>query len=188
MRLFALLLLLLGAAACTAREQKEKGTPPPPPAARVQLAPELRGTLADGGDFALDKLHGDGVVLVFYRSAYCGLCRQRLIALAKHQKAYGDLDMKLVAITVDPPALAHWAVEAFKLDFPVVSTDRATFARWGLWPQEAPAPYPGTFILGPEGEIRFSHVGRAASERASDASLLFTLRSLATTPLPPSSR
>jgi peroxiredoxin len=186
MRLFALLPLLFGVAACAPKEQKEKGTPGP--AARVQLAPELHGTLADGSKFALEELHGDGVVLVFYRSAYCGLCRRRLIALAAHRKAYADLGMQLVAITNDPPALARWAAEQFKLDFPVVSTDRATFARWGLWPQEARAPYPAAFILGREGEVRFSHVGRAASERDSDASLLFTLRSLAATPLPASSR
>lgn len=149
------------------------GSPAPP-----TVAPPLRGTLADGKSFDLHELRGDRVVLIFYRTAYCGLCSQQLRALAADKKLYSRLDAKVVAITQDPPELIRRTAQILDLDFPIVSVDRPTLTRWGVWPDGARTPRPAAFIVAENGEIIFHQIGQSAADRASDATIAFTLRAL----------
>jgi hypothetical protein len=48
------------------------------------LAPELAGTRSGGEGYRLEPDHADATVVVFYRGAYCGLCRERLRQLEAH--------------------------------------------------------------------------------------------------------
>lgn len=178
-------LLLVGVVACTTQHSGPtsgaRGTARSAAAGAATsatVAPPLHGTLADGKSFDLQELRGDRVVLVFYRSAYCGLCTQQLRALAADRKVYGDLDAKIVAITPDPPELIRRTAQLLDLDFPIVSVDHATLTRWGIWPDGARRPRPATFIIAGSGEILFRQIGLSAADRVSDATIAFTLRSL----------
>lgn len=181
-------IFLVGIVACSTEHSGNRGGPPTAPAAMPatmppaaspavsQPAPPLRGTLADGEDFDLQELRGDRVVLIFYRSAYCGLCAQQLRLVAADEKLYKKLDAKVVAITPDPPELIDRTAEQLELDYPIVSVDRATLTRWGVWPDGARTPKPAVFIIAPSGEVLFLQIGRTAADRVSDATIAFTLR------------
>jgi peroxiredoxin len=174
-------LLLIGIVACTTQHAGDHDGPavaaPTAQAGAPQLAPPLRGTLADGKSFDLQELRGDRVVLIFYRSAYCGLCTQQLRRVAEDHKAYERLHTRIVAATTDPPELIGRTAQLLDIDFPIVSVDRATMTGWGIWPDGARHPRPATFILDESGGILFQQVGKTAADRTSDATLVFTLRS-----------
>jgi peroxiredoxin len=173
-------LLLVGVVACTTQHSGNRSAPAsatnPTPA--LAAAPPLLGTLEDGKSFDLRELNGKRVVLIFYRSATCGLCTQQLHSLATHQKAYRRLHARLVALTTDPPELNQRTARLLDLDFPIVSVDQATLERWGIWPHSERNPWPAAFILDEDGTVIFRHIGQSAADRASDATLIFTLRSI----------
>ncbi|HEX7051505.1 MAG TPA: peroxiredoxin family protein [Longimicrobiales bacterium] len=176
MRARALLLLLCGVVAADAAQSTDDGAtrqPMRPPSA-VQ-PPELRGVLADGTAFSLSELRGRPVVLVFLRGASCGLCLERLRALAAHEAAYDRRDARVVAVTPDPPDRADAVREALELDFPMVSAAHAVLAAWGVWPPGRKQAFPGAFVLDPQGRVRFRHIGRTAADRVSDVILLAAL-------------
>lgn len=170
-------LLLIGAIACATDHSRDQ-------VAQTEVspvatpAPSLQGTLTDGKSFSLQELHGKRVVLIFYRSATCGLCIQQLSTLADDQKAYRRLHTQIVAVTTDPPAVNQRTVRLLDLEFPVVSVDQATLRRWGVWPDGGRNPHPATFIIDEQGNVLFNQIGRSAADRLSDAALIFTLTSL----------
>ncbi|HEX7090716.1 MAG TPA: peroxiredoxin family protein [Longimicrobiales bacterium] len=174
------LLLFLGIASCQAGHSDEARAPAGEPrsadvAAAYPLAPELRGIDSRGGSFSLEALRGGAVVLVFYRSDACPLCRERLAALGAHREAYESVGARVVAITPDPPDVAQRTAAELGLSLPVVSVDRAVLERWGIWPPAEPAPRPAAVVIDRDGRIRFRHLGRTAADRASDLQLLAVL-------------
>lgn len=196
-------LLLLGLVACTNFQAGEESAPPAaevpanlaapsglsPTHANLSstgvtdsrtapVAPPLQGTDADGKSFNLAELRGKRVLLIFYRSAYCGLCMQQLQQLATAADAYGHLDARIVALTGDPPELNRRTADLLKLDFPIISVDQNTMTRWGILPTGATQPRPAAFIIDQSGRLRFIQIGKTAADRASDVTLVFALRSL----------
>jgi hypothetical protein len=59
-----------------------------------------------------------------------------------------------------------------------VQVDSGTFARWGLIDPGSSLPLPASFLLDPQGVVRYRHVGRNAADRASDIELLAMLQQL----------
>lgn len=196
-------LLLFGAAACNDSQPGTPGTPPaaevpaaptspyghtPPgapltnigavPARGAPLAPALQGQDEDGDNFDLAALRGKRVLLVFYRTATCGLCVQQLRSLASTTEAYERLGAEIVALTSDPPEVNRRTAELLELDFPIISIDQNTMAAWGIWPAGSKRPNPAAFIIDQEGRLRFIQIGKTAADRASDVTLVFNLRSL----------
>ena len=172
--LFPLLFLLL--AGCTA-EGSEKGGEPLPPVGTTpgHLAPMLAGVETGAGvadSFQLEEFRGQPAVVEFYRSAECGLCRERLRQLQEHRPEYAAAGARVVAVTLDSPEQTARAREALEIDFPIVSVDTATFARWDALDSTRTTPLPAAYLLNERGVIRFRHIGRNAGHRASDAELL----------------
>jgi peroxiredoxin len=135
--------------------------------------PPLRGVLSDGGEFSLDGRSAQ--VLVFYRSAQCGLCRVQLQALQNHLSAYQRQGVQVVAVTLDPPALGQQLRESMELEFDLVSVDTATFEAWRVMGGGMRLPVPATYLIDRNGVIQYKHVGRNASDRATDADVLTVL-------------
>ena len=180
MRLSLPLLLFLGIVACQAGHSDDGLAPAGGPgsadvAAEHPLAPDLRGIDSQGNSFALEALRGAAVVLVFYRSHSCPLCRERLAALGAHLDAYANAGARVVAVTPDPPDIARRTAAELGLTLPVVSVDRDVLERWGVWLPGEDAPRPAAVVLDRNGRIHYRHLGRTAAERASDVELLAVL-------------
>jgi peroxiredoxin len=176
-KLGPVLLLLLGAVACGTDDpgaQVARAEPIPPSTS----APPLNGTRSDGESFDLRELHGKRVLLIFYRSAGCGLCLQQLSALAADHKAYHDLDTKIIAVTADPPEINRKTADLLDQRFPIITVDHATLTRWGAWSPERRSPQPATFIIDERGNVLYQKIGASAADRLSDVAIVFTLRSL----------
>lgn len=181
-------LLLLAAASCGVGHSDERARADAAPALSIPgeadafpLAPGLRGVDSRGGAFSLAALRGDAVVLLFYRSDSCPLCRERLAAADAHRDAYQRAGARIIAVTPDPPEVARRTAEALGLGVPIVSAERATLEQWGVWPIGEHAPRPAAIVVDRDGRIRFRHVGRTAADRTHDADLLAVLRRLQAT-------
>lgn len=133
---------------------------------------QTAGGSARGDGFSIEDVRGEPTVLVFYRSGDCGLCRDRLRALDAHVDDYADLGYRVVAVSADPPDAIERVRDELGLGLEIVHADRATLARWGVWPDEAAAPLPAAFVLDAAGRVRFRHIGVSAADRVSDVVLL----------------
>lgn len=142
-----------------------------------ERAPPVRGASADGESFAIEGRPASPTVLVFYRSADCGLCRVQLEQTQQHMPAYRRQGSRVVAVTLDPPEVSRGLAERMELDFEIVSVNEAAFEAWGAL-DAAGAPLPATYILDRDGVVRFRHIGRNASDRTSDAELLTLLEQI----------
>jgi peroxiredoxin len=138
-------------------------------------APPLHGSLSDGGTYTLEARSAAATVLVFYRSAHCGLCRVQLHALQEHLGAYDRQGVHVVAITLDTPELSGSLRDAMQLDFAIVSVDTMVFHAWQVMDPQLEVPVPATYIVDRDGVIRYRHVGRNASDRATDAEIFTVL-------------
>ena len=140
-------------------------------------APALHGQSLDGTAFSLDERSTGPIVLVFYRSAGCGLCRVQLAELERHLPSYRQLGVRPVAVTLDPPDVGREMLGR-TYGFDIVSVDTATFETWGALDPESGVALPLTFILDANGIVRFRYLGRNASDRVRDAELLTVLQTL----------
>jgi peroxiredoxin len=184
---FAFIYLTIFAAACgdSARSEPARTRTPTSTDANgaVQLgsvpAPALDGQDSGGGTFSLRKLKGNAVVLVFYRGAFCGLCREQLKQIAAKNSEFKDADAKVVGVTLDSPDVAKKTKEDLKLDIPIVSAKPETFRAWGLWDQGERWPHSGTFVLDAAGNVRSGRVATTATPAMGNAELLQVAHTLA---------
>lgn len=169
-------MLAAGLGACG--EAAETREPLPPAGTETgSLAPPLAGTLGTGEPFNLEAGAAAGqTVLVFYRGAYCGLCREQLRELQAELASYDAVGARLVAVTADDPAAVAATVQQLGLGFPVVAADSATLRRWGVLDEAGAAVLPTAIILDERGVIRYRRTGRNAGDRASNAELLAALQ------------
>lgn len=153
-----------------------------PPAPEIAIgteeglrAPELRGLRGDSSTFVASFAEGRPAVLIFYRSADCGLCRVQLLDLQRNFSAYSDENAEVLGITLDSPQRNLVLEEDLALPFDLISVDTATFRAWGALSDSSGAPLPATYVVDPQGIVRFRQIGRNASDRASDADLVTVL-------------
>lgn len=172
--------LLLGIAGCGVieREGRTAGSRGEGGAAGTSVPPLLAVT-SRGERIALDA-PGDGPrVLIFLRGAYCGLCRQRLHALADHVAAYDALGAHVFVVVPGTPRPWSELLDSLAVDIDVVAVDRTELRAWGVWPEGARAPRPAAVVLDGEGRVRYRHLGETAADRVSDPLLLAVVRGFA---------
>jgi peroxiredoxin len=144
-----------------------------------QSAPDLDGTLPAGEPFSLAGLEGPAsTVLVFYRSAECGLCRLQLDQMQANISAYERVNARVVGVTLDAPETNAALLGQAELGYPLVSVDTATFERWGVLGPDQETVLPATYVVDAEGVVRFQHIGRDAADRTTDAEMVTVLETL----------
>lgn len=177
------LLLALALGGCRrAPALKERGRAASASSPAASTAPPLRGIDDHGSAFSLSDLRGAPAVLIFYRGTFCGICVRRLAAAESHRAAYDALGVRLIGVTPEPADSLGATRHRLHLGFPLVTVSPTSLQRWGVWRPGEPVPRPAEFVIDGRGAVRFEHVGRIASDRASDETLLGVLRSLAAVP------
>ena len=140
--------------------------------------PPLQGTLATGESFGgIGSVDGPAVI-VFYRSASCGLCRVQLEQIQQNIGGYDQQGANIVGVTLDPPDRSGALAQELGITFPLVSADSATFEEWGALQPAGGGAIPATYIVDASGVIRFRHVGRNTSDRATDPDILTVLQTM----------
>jgi peroxiredoxin len=166
-------------------------------------APSFTLPSATGRTIVLDDLLADGpVVLTFYRGAWCPYCNIALRSLQQHHDAITARGAHLVAVSPQVPdeSLSH--AEKDELAFDVLSDlGCETAKQFGLafdLPDDLAAvyvglgidlnrsngghartlPIPATYVIDPDGTIRWAFVNSDYTTRAEPADILAALDNL----------
>jgi thiol-disulfide isomerase/thioredoxin len=140
---FAILLLLAGAAA--AADLKPWAGGPPQPLALKDL---------DGGSHRLSDYKGK-VVLVNFWATWCGPCRDEMPSIQELKDKLAGKPFVVLAVNLDEPeSRIRKFLSQMKLDFIILLDPEGKAARaWGA------RILPATYVIGPDGKIRYSLVG-----------------------------
>lgn len=128
------------------------------PAEIGKLAPDFR--LPDQNDILVSRadLLGKKALVLFFPFPFTRVCEGELRAVQDDYARFLDLGAKVVAITTTPrPAIRAWA-EQQGFEFPILSDfwPHGEVARaYGVLNEDNGAPYRYSFILDPDGIVRY---------------------------------
>jgi peroxiredoxin len=139
----ALLFLLCNMAAAADLKLWTGG--PPPPLALKDL---------DGRQHRLVDYRGK-VVLINFWATWCGPCREEMPSIQELKNKLAGRPFVVLAVNLDEPeSRIRKFLTQMKLDFPILlDPDRKVAKGWNA------RILPATFIVGPDGRVRYSLVG-----------------------------
>jgi peroxiredoxin len=121
------------------------------------LFPTIHLPRVGGGTISLpEDLAGSFGVVLIYRGAWCPYCNAQLASFQRALDSLTQLDVGVVALSVDDEAAARDLVEKHRLTFPVGhSADAAAVAgATGAFLSDDGAYLQSTgFVLGPDGSV-----------------------------------
>jgi peroxiredoxin len=164
-------------------------------------APDFTLPNATGERVRIGELLREGpVVLSFYRGSWCPFCNLELRALKAYQPHFQKLGAQLLALSPQTPDHSLATAQQDELTFPVLSDHgnevarqfglvftlpaelRPIYQRYGI---DLPAhngeasfelPVPATYVVDPEGVIRFAFVNADYRQRAQPEEIVAALR------------
>jgi len=164
-------------------------------------APDFERPDTRGGWVSLSGRLADGpVVLSFFRGGWCPFCSLELRAWAEHLEALDAAGAQLIAISPEAPDRAVGRGTDWDPPFAVVTdTDQRVAEAYGLvfeLPEPAQAvqrrldapldqlnadgtwrlPVPATYVVDPDGTIRWAHAANDYTERAEPAAAIAALQ------------
>jgi peroxiredoxin len=187
---FALVCMEMAPAARVAPPQASSGRAP---VDIETLGPQVGSRVPDftlvdqqGQSRSLASLMGPrGLMLVFYRSAdWCALCKQQLADLQSRAADLRQHGLGLAAVSRDPVTVLAELSKRRSITFPLLSdSGSATIKRYGIFntavppnnPQMYGIPFPGTFIVNPQGIVTERFFEPTYQERTTVASILVQL-------------
>jgi peroxiredoxin len=136
----------------------------PPPSATFGVGTPLADeTLSDetGNRVRLRELHDRPLLVVWYRGSWCPFCRRQLVDLADELSRFAPSDLRVVAVSADPPEPIQKMKRELQLPFSLLSdpekrlvnrcelahcvaiVDTSGMIRWGVvsgnWEKDLPA-------------------------------------------------
>jgi thiol-disulfide isomerase/thioredoxin len=117
-------------------------------------APPLALKDLQGKSHDLKEYKGQ-VVLVQFWATYCGPCRQEMPSMNKMMKKMGDIPFKILAVDMgESEAEVKQFVSEVKPEFTILmDEDGKSIGDWRVFAA------PSNFIIGPEGNIRYTLFG-----------------------------
>lgn len=124
------------------------------------LFPRITAARVDGGEMTLPQdVMGRWTILLFYRGHWCPYCRQQLLDFQQTNQQLREMNIQVVALSVDPLEQAQQTVEKQRLSFPVLYGLQASEGaeKIGASVNEDPSYLQATgFVLKPDGTIAVS--------------------------------
>jgi len=154
-----------------------------------QNAPEftLQGVVGDKfKDVCLDEYKGKWVVLFFYPLDFTFICPTEITEFSKRDSEFKSMNAQVLGVSIDS-VFSHnaWLKELGNLNYPLLSDITKEVSRkYGVLLEDKGIALRGTFIIDPEGKLRYQLVhdlgiGRSVEE------ILRVLRALQTGELCP---
>jgi len=127
-------------------------------------APALTAELSSGESFELEAHQGEVVVVNFW-ATWCAPCRAEAPTLTRVHNRLARSGGMVLGISADRAPLDRIAEHALGLgmEYPIGRTDQETLSRFRV------TQLPTTYVVSPEGQITWSHVGAVSEERLSNA-------------------
>ena len=103
-----------------------------------------------------DDLAGKWAAVLFYRGSWCGFCRQQLLNYEVHAELFKQMDIQIVAVSVDSLEKTLETVGKLGLTYPMGYGLDAKFisTQTGIYVAENPTYFqPAGFLLRPNGRI-----------------------------------
>ncbi len=127
-------------------------------------------TMEKAPDFTLEKLGGGKVSLSDYRgkiliidfwATWCPPCRMEMPEFVELYRDYADKGVEIIGISIDqnPQAVLPAFVEKYKINFPILLTDRKVDRAYG-----GISGIPTTFVVDREGKVYKQYVGMRPRE------------------------
>jgi peroxiredoxin len=122
--------------------------------------PTLTVTPVDAAAFELpDALAGHFGIVLFFRGAWCPYCNAQLRAFGRAQDKLGELDARVVALSVDDEDTTRELIAKHGLEFPVghdADADQLAAATGAFVNQEPKYVQSTGFVLDPGGSVLVS--------------------------------
>ncbi len=131
-------------------------------------APEFSLADQDKQVVSLADLRGTPVLLVFYPFAFSAKCTGELCRLRDELADYTEAGVRVLAISTDPVFSLKAFRDAEGLDFPLLSDfwPHGEVARaYGVFNEKAGMAVRGTFLVDPDGVVRFAEVNAPGDVR-----------------------
>ncbi len=154
-----------------------------------QNAPEftLQGVVGDKfKDVCLDEFKGKWVVLFFYPLDFTFICPTEITEFSKRDSEFKALNAQVLGVSIDS-VFSHkaWLKEIGNLNYPLLSDITKEVSRkYGVLLEEKGIALRGTFIIDPEGKLRYQLVHDLGIGRSIEE-VLRVLRALQTGELCP---
>ena len=154
-----------------------------------QNAPEftLQGVVGDKfKDVCLDEFKGKWVVLFFYPLDFTFICPTEITEFSKRDSEFKQLNAQVLGASTDS-VYSHkaWLKELGNLNYPLLSDITKEVSRkYGVLLEEKGIALRGTFIIDPEGKLRYQLVHDLGIGRSIEE-ILRVLRALQTGELCP---
>ncbi len=152
-------------------------------AATIDTAPSFSLNDQNGRAVALrDELSRGPVLVVFYRGYWCPFCRAELRGLAGIEPALTAAGVRLLVVSVDPPATSLRVAERDDLALTFLSDpDARTIREYGVLHAGGGAKgediaLPAMFLVAPDGRIVWRRVAGRTQDRPAPAEVLQTVR------------
>ncbi len=133
-----------------------------------QRAPDFTARNQHGQPVTLSTLRGDPVVLVFYPSAFSGVCTAELNALQEDLAQFRALDARLLALSCDTMFTLRGFADARGLAFDLL-TDHwphgAIAQSYGVFDEQWGVAQRGSFVIDAQGRVRWSVLNGFAEAR-----------------------
>lgn len=117
------------------------------------LAPDFRGTGADGAPVALSSFRGKSLILYFYPKANTTGCTIEARGFSEHFTEFQQKGVAIVGVSVDSVEAQKKFVEKCSIPFPLIADKDKTIARkYGVMGILGIAKRV-TFFIGPDGKV-----------------------------------
>jgi cytochrome c-type biogenesis protein CcmF len=150
-----------GTAASTNLSGPARRTPAPQSSGRPRVgepAPDINVELLDGSTLSLSDLDGQVAVINFW-SPDCQPCRDELPDLQTIWETYQTRNVTFVGISLpNMGTKIQETISAFDLTYPM-ALDTVAPIEYGI------TGVPETFLVGPEGDVAYVHIGPVSAER-----------------------
>ena len=154
-----------------------------------QMAPEFKMQALVGSEFrdiTLSEFHGRWIVLFFYPLDFTFVCPTEVTEFSRRHNEFVAVNAVVIGGSTDS-VHSHkaWTKEIGELKYPLFSDiTRETSRRYGVLLEEKGTALRGTFIIDPEGKLRWSCVHDTGIGRNVDE-ILRSLQALQTGELCP---
>jgi thiol-disulfide isomerase/thioredoxin len=129
-------------------------------------APVFVTTSLNGDDFELSQHIGNGPIIIFFWSFFCGPCREEMPILQKIYEDLGKDKITFVGVNLDGKKLGN-AIDKFMkdsgFDFTIVF-DELNGLEYKIADPYGVAGTPTVYAIGLDGKIIFSEVGKVEPE------------------------